>query len=118
MLISQSSGTTLVLGLPSQYDEWERLRHDPAFQAGIRGLQLAVDGRTYALPAPRAFRRVSYHVEIEPGLDPGDVPNVPPAAIRATCQADDISASLLVYLGATPMVRFDIRRTGRLRWSP
>jgi len=105
--------------LPSQLDEWERLRPDPAFQAGIRGLQLAVDGRTYALPAPRAFRRVSYNVEIEPGREPGPDRNVPPAAIRATCQADDVMATLLVYLGGDPaMVRFDIRRTGRLRWAP
>lgn len=108
-----------MLALPSQLDEWERRRQDPAFQAGIRGLQLAVNGQVYALPSPRGFRRASYSVEIEPGLDPGLDQNVPPAAIRATCQADAVSISMLLYLrGDPPMVRFDVRRTGNLRWSP
>ena len=119
LLISQASGTTLVLALPSQLDEWERRRPDPAFQAGIRGLQIAVNGQVYALPAPRGFRHASYNVEIEPGPEPGLDQNVPPAAIRATCHADDVMASLLVYLrGDPPMVRFDIKRAGRLRWAP
>jgi hypothetical protein len=119
LLISLASGDTLVLALPSQLDEWERRKPDPSFQAQIRGLLLTLDGRSYALAAPRAFRRVLYNVEIVPGPSPGGGENVPPAAIRASYAADVVLTSMTLYLkGEPPMVRFDVRLAGKLRWSP
>ena len=119
LLISLSGGGTLVLALPSQFEEWERRRPDPGFQAQIRGLLLTLDGRSYALTAPRAFRRVLYNVEIVPGPSPGCGENVPPAAIRASYAADAVLASMTLHLkGEPPMVRFDVRLAGKLRWAP
>lgn len=76
------------------------------------------NGHSYALCAPRAFRRVSYDVEmlLDRALGQGD--NVPPAAIRASYVADAVMATMTLYLkGDPPMVRFDVKMTGKLRWQ-
>jgi hypothetical protein len=115
--INLSSGETKLLDLPRQFGEWSSLRQDPSFQARIRGIVLIHNGQSYALPAPRAFRRVLYDVELLPGREPVQGENVPPAAIRASYAADAVTASMTLHLGGSPpMVRFDVKASGNLRW--
>ena len=99
-------------------DEWDRLKADPGMQARVRGFVLLFNGRSYALTAPRGFRRVLYNVEVLPGRDPGPGGFVAPAAIRASYVADSVLGSMTLYLkDLPPMVRFDVKLTGKLRWQ-
>src|SRR5258706_3941983 len=76
--ISLASGDTVALDVPRQLGDWDKLKADPGFQARVRGLLLLHDGHSYALCAPRAFRRVVYNVELMPGRDPGQSDNIAP----------------------------------------
>ncbi len=79
---------------------------------------LVFNGRSYALTAPRGFRRVLYNVEVVLGREPGADSNVEPAAIRASYVADNVQATMTLYLkDLPPMVRFDVKLTGKLRWQ-
>jgi len=115
--INLDSGATVVIDVTHQLDEWCVLRADPAFQGRIRGFVITLNGRTYALCPPRGFRRVVYDVEAVYDRDHTPEENVPPTAIRATYVADVILASMTLYLGDQPVVRFDVKLTGKLRWQ-
>lgn len=116
--ISLDSGETLSLDVPRQIAEWDKLKADPSFQARVRGFVLMLNGRSYALCAPRGFRRVLYNVEVMLGRDPGGGANVEPAAIRASYVADNVQSTMTLYLkDLPPMVRFDVKLTGKLRWQ-
>ena len=116
--IGTAGGETLAFDLPMDIASWKLLEVDPVFQARIRGVNIAYQGHVYALCLPKAFRRVTYSVELQPGPEDGQVGNVPPATIRATAAADDVLATLTLYLNSKPpMVRFDLRRTGKMRWQ-
>lgn len=79
---------------------------------------LVLRGRNYSLCAPRGFRRVLYNVETVLGRDPGPDGCVAPAAIRASYVADQIQATMTLYLkDLPPMVRFDVKLSGKLRWQ-
>ena len=113
-----ASGETRSIEVPGQLGEWDRLKADSGFQAQVRGLVGVFNGHSYALTAPRGFRRVLYNVELVPGRDSAEVGNVPPAAIRASYVADVTMVTMTVYLkGDPPMVRFDVKLTGKLRWQ-
>lgn len=117
--VSLSSGDTAAFELPDEIDRWLALRRDPSFQAQIRGMTLMRNGHSYALCAPRAFRRVVYNVEVLTQADDGGNPDAPPTAIRASYVADDVTGTLTLYLNDNPpMVRFDVKQSGRLRWAP
>lgn len=116
--VSLDSGETLALDIPGQLGEWDRLKTDPSFQAQIRGVVFVFNGRSHSLAAPRGFRRVLYNVELVPGQDQGVGANVPPTAVRASYVADAIQATMTLYLkDLPPMVRFDVKVTGKLRWQ-
>lgn len=116
--ISLDSGETRCIEVPRQLGEWDLLKADPGFQARVRGFVLVVDGRSYSLAAPRGFRRVSYNVEVVHDREPAPGENVAPAAIRASYHADVVLASMTMYLkGSPPMVRFDVKLAGKLRWQ-
>lgn len=116
--ISLESGETLALDIPRQMAEWDRLKADPSWHGRVRGFVFVFKGRSYALAAPRGFRRALYNVELMLGRDPGPDANVEPAAIRASYVADNVQATMTLYLkDLPPMVRFDVKLTGKLRWQ-
>jgi hypothetical protein len=115
--INLDSGATVVIDVAHQLDEWDALKADPTFQGRIRGFVLTLNGRTYALCAPRGFRRVVYDVEAVYDRDHAPDENVPPTAIRATYVADVILAAMTLDLNDQPVVRFDVKLTGKLRWQ-
>lgn len=111
--VSLRSGETLTLQLPDDLETWKQREADADFQASITGLGLVREGQYHALPAPSAFRRVLYMVEAR--YNGSDTPT----AYRAGYVADDVMASITIYSkGNPPMSRFDVRRTGKLRWRP
>jgi len=116
--ISLASGETLAIDVPDQLGEWDRLKADQSWHAQVRGFLLLFNGRSYALTAPRGFRRVLYNVELLTEQGPGQDSNVAPAAIRASYVADTVQATMTLYLkDLPPMVRFDVKLTGKLRWQ-
>ena len=116
--VSFDSGDTIALDVPDQLKEWDRLKADPAFHGRVRGFVLVLNGRSYALIAPRGFRRVLYNIETVLSREPGQNGNVAPAAVRASYVADAIQATMTLYLkDLPPMVRFDVKLTGKLRWQ-
>lgn len=116
--ISLESGETLALDVPRQLAEWDKLKADPGWHARVRGVVLVFNGRSHSLVAPRGFRRVLYNVELVLGRDPAPDSNVEPAAIRASYVADNVQATMTLYLkDLPPMVRFDVKLTGKLRWQ-
>ena len=116
--VSLDSGETVAIDIPRQIGRWDQLTADPGFQPRIRGLLFVLSGHSYVLCAPRGFRRVLYTVELIPDRNPVPDQNVAPAAIRASYVADAVKGSMTLYLkGLPPLVRFDLRLTGKLRWQ-
>lgn len=110
--INLSDGKTHSIQLPQRLDDWLAQAAEPGYQARIRGLSVFHAGALHCLPVPSAFKQIQYMVEV------GQDRNGAPASIRASVQADEVLATMTVYLGSKPpMVRFDVRRTGKRRWS-
>lgn len=111
--VALATGTTLTFALPDEIGAWQAKQADPAFQRSIRSLGLLHCGHSHALPAPVSFGRVTYMAEV---LANG---NGKPASSRIGYVADDVMAWLTVYFkGSPPLARYDLRKTGKLRWSP
>ena len=111
--VALKSGETLGFTLPAELDQWRSRAEDPRFQRLITGLTVIVGSTSHVLAVPVGFHSVRAVVEV--GHDASGTP----ASIRVAQTADEVTSSITVYLKQMPpLVRVDLRRTGRLRWSP
>lgn len=110
--VAISTGETLSFELPAEIGLWDAKQGDLRFQRSIRSMSLVHAGRQHVLPAPAAFRRVTYMAESKVKE------NGTPASSRVGVVVDDVTAWLTVYhRDSPPMCRFDLRHTGRLVWQ-
>jgi hypothetical protein len=114
--INTDSGQTLSLDLAEDADarKWEAFRRDHRFQGTIRAISVYAEGRLFALPMPRRFRRISWEAELL--VDPRNGAT----AERVVCQADAVRLILTVRRrrNAPVSARVDLERIGELRHSP
>jgi hypothetical protein len=109
--VALSTGSTLTFDLPAGLGAWSQQQADPAFQRNIRSLAILYEGASHVLPAPVAFRRVLYMAEVRLNE------NGAPASSRVGYAADGVLCWMTVYAKRLPpMVRFDVRQTGRMVW--
>lgn len=92
-------------------EAWARARVSHEFQSAITGLCITRHGATYALPVPSGFARLLFDAELARDASGA------PVAIKATCFADELAVSLLVYLHSA-VSRTHLERKGRPRWTP
>lgn len=112
--VNLRDGTTRSFELLDEREEsaWGKLQADSHFQRTISGLALARNGGAqHFLPVPRAFSRLLFQAHLERGRDGA------PVALCASCTADDVKVSLMLYL-ETGSTRVDIRQVGRIVHSP
>ena len=77
----------------------------------VKGIWLRTNDAVSTLPMPSGFRRIFLWAEVIVKR------NGRPSGERLECQVDDILLTLTSYYG-DKMIRIDMNKTGRPRWSP